>query len=498
VWYFSNMELDPRTCYRALRTRDPRFDGRFFTGVASTGVYCRPVCPARTPKLANCRFFDRAAAAQEAGFRPCLRCRPEAAPGSPPWQGTSTTVARALRLIAAGAPNGGGVPELAARLGVGERHLRRLFDQYVGVSPLAVVQTQRILFAKQLLHETSMPMREVARAAGFASVRRFNDALRGTYGRAPRELRRERGDAAVQPGALSLVQSFRPPYDWDALLGFLAARAIPGVETVADGVYRRSVQLHRGAGLLEVRRAPHGHALEVQLHGTLAAGELLPLVARLRNLFDLCADPLPIASHFAADPALRRLVRRRPGLRVPGAWDGFELAVRAVLGQQVSVRAARTLAGRLAAQYGAALAPEAAPLERLFPAAAQLAEADLGRIGLTRARAATLRALALVVARGDMLLDPTGDPEATRAALLQIRGIGAWTAEYIALRALRDPDAFPAADLGLRQSYARQASARPGAPARAASPSLLTRAAEAWRPWRAYAAIHLWTEGGTT
>jgi AraC family transcriptional regulator, regulatory protein of adaptative response / DNA-3-methyladenine glycosylase II len=491
------MDLDPRTCYRALRTRDPRFDGRFFTGVASTGVYCRPVCPARTPKLANCRFFRHAAAAQEAGFRPCLRCRPEAAPGSPPWQGTSTTVARALRLIAAGGLNGGGVPELAARLGVGERHLRRLFDQHLGVSPLAVVQTQRILFAKQLLHETSLPMHAVATAAGFTSVRRFNDALRATYGRAPRELRRDRGTTAVPSPGLMFDLAYRPPYDWDALLSFLAARAIPGVEEVADGVYRRTVRLPGGPGTLEVRRAGRAHALRVTLHGTTAAAGLLPCVGRLRNLFDLTADPAAIATHLSGDPRLRRMVRAHPGLRVPGAWDGFELAVRAVLGQQVSVRAATTLAGRLATSFGTplgskgetsqssedSLSRSASSLRVLFPRAADLAGADLTCIGLTRSRAATLRALATGVASGDIALDVGGDLAATRAALQAIPGIGPWTAEYIALRALRDPDAFPSADLGLCRAFKTTSAAR------------LAAAAEAWRPWRAYAAIHLWTAG---
>ena len=490
------MELDPRTCYHALRTRDPRFDGRFFTGVASTGVYCRPVCPARTPKLANCRFFTCAAAAQEAGFRPCLRCRPEAAPGSPPWQGTSTTVARALRLIAAGGPNGGGVPELAARLGVGERHLRRLFDEHVGVSPLAVVQTQRILFAKQLLHETSLPMREVARAAGFASVRRFNDALLATYGRPPRELRRERGTLVGSPQGFALTLAFRPPYDWDALLAFLAARAIPGVEAVEADSYRRTVRLASGVGMLEVRRAPRAHALQVTLHGAASAAELLPLVVRLRNLFDLSADPLPIATHFAAEPHLRRLVRARPGLRVPGAWDSFELAVRAVLGQQVSVRAARTLAGRLAAQYGTPCGGDGAALRVLFPqprGAHRRRPRDPRshpRPGghPARARHSVARRRRGAGARERSRRHSRGIAGDSRHRCVD-RGVRG-------LRALRDPDAFPAADLGLRHAFARLG-VRRNSEARAASAAELATAAAAWRPWRAYAAIHLWTAGGT-
>ena len=503
MWYERTMELaslDTRTCYQALRTRDARFDGRFFTGVTTTGVFCRPVCPARTPLLRHCRFFAHAAAAQEAGYRPCLRCRPEAAPGTSPWLGTSTTVARGLRLIGARTSGPEAIPDLAARLGVGERHLRRLFLRHLGASPHAVVHAQRVLFAKKLIDETALPMSAVALAAGFSSVRRFNDAMRTTYGRPPTALRRTRRDAVAAPD-LSLKLAFRPPFDWEALLGFLGTRAIPGVEEVDSGVYRRTVRLPEDSGVLEVRRGPGANELTATLRVACAPPHLFDCVARLRRLFDLEADPLAIATLLAADARLAPIVRRRPGLRVPGAWDGFELAVRAVLGQQVSVRAARTLAARLVARHGDPVASPTPTLRALFPRPEALAAADLTACGLTRARARTVSALAVAVAAGDVALDGTADPEPTLATLRSLPGIGEWTAQYIALRALRAPDAFPAGDLGLRRGYARIAvrprgqrgRSRPPRTPAPASEADLRRVSESWRPWRAYAAIHLWT-----
>lgn len=491
--YNWDMELDPRTCYRALRTRDTRFDGRFFTGVTSTGVYCRPVCPARAPHRAHCRFFACAAAAQAAGFRPCLRCRPETAPGTPPWVGTSTTVARALRLIADDGLGAGGVPDLAERLGVGERHLRRLFLQHLGATPIAVVQTQRVLFAKKLLEETSLPMTTVAQEAGFASVRRFNAAMHATYGRPPSTLRRVRREDSAAAG-VALELAYRPPLDWSAFLEFLGARAIPGLETIQGNAYVRSIRLGEAAGRLTIEPVPGASRLRVRVH-TPVPVEMLRIVARVRALFDLAADPLAIASHFAGDPVLGPLVRARPGLRVPGAWDGFELAVRAVLGQQVSVRAARTFATRLVDRFGDRLPAEngfAGAPTHLFPTAARLADAELESIGIVRARARTLRTLAAAVASGDIALDGTQDPEATRAALLEISGIGAWTADIVALRALREPDAFPSGDLGLRRAFATVA--KRGRSPRLVTETAIRRAADAWRPWRSYAVIHLWTE----
>jgi AraC family transcriptional regulator of adaptative response / DNA-3-methyladenine glycosylase II len=526
------MELDPRICYRVLRSRDARFDGRFFTGVTSTGVYCRPVCPAPTPRLENCRFYACAAAAQEAGFRPCRRCRPETSPGTPAWIGTSGTVSRALRLISEGALDEGPVDHLAARLGVGERHLRRLFLRHLGTSPLAVAQTQRVLFAKKLLDETDLALVQVAMSAGFASVRRFNDAMRTTYGRTPSELRRarrgggaeraprrsggvpqraRRGDGArerarrrgLPPGAarrrgaaangsrseIVLRLPYRPPFHWPALVGFLAARAIPGVESGGPEHWMRTVSIDGRHGLVLVRPVPGRHELAAHLWLD-DARLLLQVTARLRRLFDLGADPDAIATHLAADARLAPLVARFPGLRVPGAWDGFESAVRAILGQQVSVRAATTLAGRIAARFGEPLessgvgAADAGGLRFVFPTAPVLAHADLTTVGVTRARAAAVRALAAAVAGGRLALDATQDLEPAIEALCALPGIGPWTAHVIAMRALREPDAFPAGDLGLRQALASNG--------RPATPAGVEKAAEAWRPWRAYAAVYLW------
>ena len=481
------MQLDPDVCYRALKARDPRFDGRFFTAVRSTGVYCRPVCPARTPRRENCLFVPCAAAAQEAGYRPCLRCRPEASPGTPAWQGTSATVSRALRLIGEGALDGAGVDDLAGRLGIGARHLRRLFLEHLGASPVAIAQTRRLLFAKKLLDETHLPMAEVAFAAGFSSVRRFNEALRRSYGRTPRELRR-RAATEARAGAdraLVLHLAYRPPYPWPTVLGFLRARATRGVEEVTSDTYRRTFRMGDAAGRLEVSWAPERNALRVAVR---YAGPLLliRLAERLRSLFDLEADPQEIARGLAHDPRLRAALRAVPGVRVPGAWDGFELAVRAVLGQQVSVAAATTLAGRLAEACGEKLPDEVAAgggPDRLFPSARSVAAADLGGIGLTRARAQAIRALAEEVASGRLRLAPTPDPEAVTEQLLRLPGIGPWTAAYVAMRALREPDAFPATDLGLLRALDT-------------TPKALADAAEDWRPWRSYAALLLWQAGG--
>ncbi len=479
--------LDEGVCYRALQARDARFDGHFFVAVRSTGVYCRPVCPARTPRRENCLFVPCAAAAQELGFRPCLRCRPEASPGTPAWQGTSATVSRALQLIGQGALDDGSVEALAERVGVGDRHLRRLFLEHLGASPLAVAQTRRLLFAKKLLDETDLKVSEIAFASGFASIRRFNDAVRKTWDRAPRELRRTTRRDAGEPGdgpALSLRLPFREPFDWASLQGYLALRAIPDVEAVSSGRYVRSIRLDDAVGRVAVEPAPDGSHLVARLHLS-GPAPLIRVVDRLRRIFDLGADPTRIASTLGSDRVLGPLLRKRPGLRVPGAWDGFELAVRAILGQQVSVKGATTLAGRIAERHGETLPPDGDLPRRLFPGPEELVDLDPAAVGLTRARGDAIRSLAEAVLDARVDLEGSADLETSIEQLCALPGIGAWTAQYIAMRALREPDAFPAGDLGLRKALGQ-----PGTPLSARE---VAARAEAWRPWRAYAALHLWS-----
>jgi AraC family transcriptional regulator of adaptative response / DNA-3-methyladenine glycosylase II len=480
------MDLDHNACYRALRQRDARFDGRFFTAVKTTGIYCRPICPARTPLSKNVTFFPTAAAAQEAGFRPCLRCRPETAPDMGAWRGTSNTVSRGLALIELGALDEADVEGLATRLGLGERQLRRLFRTHLGASPIAVAQTRRILLAKQLLHETRLPMTEVAFAAGFGSIRRFNETFQALYGRPPGELRRLGGAqiSAAEQGEFSLLLRYQPPYDWAAMLEFLQARAIPGIERVANDSYARTFCLDGIQGTVTVRPAP-GNALRA--HIRTAKLTILPgIIARLRRVFDLAADPLAITAHLATDPSLAKLVSRRPGLRVPGAWDGFELAIRAVLGQQITVAGAIKLAGKLVQTYGEPLTAPEDGLTHIFPLPGTVARGKLAALGMPASRAATLSAVAAAAVANPDLLGTHVSLEAPPPPLRCIRGVGEWTAQYIALRQLREPDAFPAADIGLLRAFADGDGRRPVA-------EELLAHAERWRPWRAYAAQHLWT-----
>jgi AraC family transcriptional regulator, regulatory protein of adaptative response / DNA-3-methyladenine glycosylase II len=483
------MDLDHKACYRAISLRDARFDGRFFTGVKTTGIYCRPVCPARTPRSENVTFYPTAAAAQDAGFRPCLRCRPETAPDLAAWRGSSNTVSRALALIELGGLDEGDVDALAARLGVGERQLRRLFREHLGASPVAVAQTRRVLLAKQLIHETRLPMSEVAFAAGFGSVRRFNETFLVLFGRAPSALRRANTTevSAGPRGEIAVLLRYRPPYDWPAMLEFLRRRAIPGVEIVTADRYLRSVQLEGVQGTVGVELAGR-HALRATVRFPRLSA-LPALIARLRRVFDLAADPVAISRHLATDPALAPLIKARPGLRVPGAWDGFELAIRAVLGQQVTVAAAARLAGRLVAAHGEPLGEaDGSALTHVFPRPEALADADLTFLGMPRSRAATLSAVAAAVIADPRLFDATCGLEDAVRRLRSIRGVGEWTAQYIALRQLREPDAFPAADVGLMRAMAT----RDG---RGYSATQLLDRADSWRPWRAYAAQQLWASG---
>jgi len=467
--------LDRETCRRARLARDARFDGRFFIGVRTTGIFCRPICPARSPREENVDYYSSAAAAVAAGLRPCLRCRPECAPGTPPWNGASTTVVRALREISQGALDDAGVRRLAGRLGVGDRHLRRLFVQHLGAPPVAVAQTHRLLSAKRLLDETNLPIAAIASAAGFGSMRRFHEVFRRTWGRSPREQRKAR--PLARASGLQFRLRYRPPFDWSALLAFLAARAIPGVERVADGVYSRVIALRGIPGFIEVLHRDSEIVLKID-HPR--AEDLLPVVSRVRRVFDLDADPLAIASCLGADPLLRSLIAARPGLRVPGAWDPFELGIRAILGQQISVAGASTLAGRLVARFGRPLEPAPAGLTHQFPVPADLADADIASIGIPSKRAETVRAFAAAVATKRVTLDSSAAPEQVGQQLRSVPGIGEWTAGYIAMRSLGDPDAFPSGDLVLVRA------------AGAATARALEQRAEQWRPWRAYAVMHLW------
>jgi AraC family transcriptional regulator of adaptative response / DNA-3-methyladenine glycosylase II len=485
------MDMNDDACYRALSTRDARFDGRLFVGVKTTGVYCRPICPARTPKRENVRFFPTAAAAQSAGFRPCLRCRPETSPDLAAWRGASNTVARALSLIEAGALDDADVDGLADRLGVGERQLRRLFRKHLGASPIAVAQTRRVLLAKQLIQETRLPMAEVAMAAGFGSIRRFNETFQQLYDRPPVQLRRLGGpeETAAHGEAVHLTLPYQPPYDWDALIGFLRLRAIPGVERVARGRYVRSLAIGGEVGVIRVEPATK-HRLAVSVRFPRISA-LPAIIARVRRVFDLAADPAAIGEHLGKDPALAPLVAARPGLRVPGAWDGFELAIRAILGQQITVVAARGLAAKLVAAHGDPLPAEFAAegLTHVFPNPQRLVGADFAALGMPRARVAALTAMIEAAVADPLIFGPRRGLDEAIAALKALPGIGEWTAQYIAMRELREPDAFPAADIGLMRALADPGGRRP-------SPAELLTRAEAWRPWRAYAALHLWSSGG--
>jgi AraC family transcriptional regulator, regulatory protein of adaptative response / DNA-3-methyladenine glycosylase II len=475
--------LDRRALERARLSRDRRFDGKFFIAVTSTGIYCRPICPSRTSKSANVRYYPTAAAASEAGFRPCLRCRPEAAPGTPAWIGTSAVVRRALRLIDEGALDEESIDALATRVGVGARHLHRLFVQHVGASPITVAQTRRLHFAKHLLDETDLPITHIALAAGFGSLRRFNDAFHQSYLRAPRELRerRRRGPGTEGEHEVVLRLAFRPPYDWPQVRDFLATRALAGVERVDARGYARTVSCGGEPAIVTVRALESTDALELRVRGASPAA-LLQISAAARRTFDLAADPARIALAFRFDPLIGPLVKQRPGLRIPGAWDPFECAVRAVLGQQVSVAAACTFAARLVARIGRPIKDGIDGLTHLFPSPAVLAKADLGGLGLTGARTRALRTLARAVA--ERAIDFDAPVEEVTAKLAALPGLGDWTAQYVALRALSEPDAFLVADLVLR----RMAGAGGVPLARRA----LEQRAEAWRPWRGYAALHLW------
>ena len=475
------MHEDADRCYRAVRSRDARFDGRFVTAVKTTGIYCRPSCPAQTPKRENVLFFPHAAAAAAAGFRACKRCRPDAAPGSREWDVRGDLAARALRGIQSGVVDTEGVPGLARALAVSERHLHRILVAEIGVGPLRLARTRRAQTARMLVEHTDLPLSTVAFSAGFASIRQFNDVMGAEFGCPPSQLRRRPAGAGLgeATGTLTLRLPMRLPFAAVRLFGFLGARVVPGVEEVTDTGYRRVID----QGIVEFDlAAADGAAYVVARIDVDDVRRVASVVARCRRLLDLDADPVAVDEALRADPMLRAAVEAAPGVRVPGAVDGFELAVRAILGQQVSVAAAHTLAGRLVERCGKPLTVARGSLTHAFPDAAAIADADLDGLGLTGGRIRTLRALASAVADDGLVIDPIADREDVRRRLLALPGVGPWTADYVAMRALGDPDAFPATDLVIARSLGRDGAAR----------------AERWRPWRAYAAMHLWGLAATT
>ena len=484
------MVEDFERCYRAVLARDARFDGWFVTAVTSTRIYCRPSCPARTPSRPNVRFYPSSAAAHRAGFRACKRCRPDASPGSPAWNGRQDVAARAMRMISEGVVDRDGVAGLASRLAYSPRQLDRLLLAEVGAGPLALARAQRAQTARVLVETTELPVSSVAFAAGFASVRQFNDTIRQVFGCTPTELRRgRRRDANPAPDTMSLRLAHRLPFDAPGTLAFLAHRAVPGVEAAGSGTFARTLTLPHGSGTVEL--VPD----EGFVRATLRLDDLrdlTPAVRRCRQLLDLDADPVAVTQHLRPDPVLGPLARRAPGLRVPGTVDPHELAMRAVVGQQVSVASARAVLGRLVAEHGKALTSPhrlgsgfgAALLTHRFPDAATIAAVDPGTLPLPRRRARTLVSLAEALAQGDLTLDIGADAEAARTALRTVPGIGTWTADYVAMRGLGHPDVMLSGDLGVRHAVTTWGLAN--------TPAAIDTLAQRWRPWRSYATVHLW------
>jgi AraC family transcriptional regulator, regulatory protein of adaptative response / DNA-3-methyladenine glycosylase II len=475
------MELDSDACFRAVRARDRRFDGRFFVAITSTHIYCRPICPARPARRDNMRFYSSAAAAEGAGFRPCLRCRPERAPGLASVDAVSRLVGAAIAGIEEHALSSAKVGDLAASLGVSDRHLRRVTESELGVSPIELAQTQRLLLAKRLLGETRLSQTEIAFASGFGSVRRFNALFKSRYGLSPRGLR---GTANTAQG-LHCQLEFRPPLAWRSLLDYLRLRAIPGIETADATHYRRTVAIDEHSGWIAVSPGKRENALNVEISPSLAP-VIGAVIARVKRLFDLGAVPDAVSAHLSQDPLLAKVVRRIPGLRVAGAFDGFELAVRAILGQQVSVKGATTLAGRWAQAFGTPIATPYPSLNLLTPSAQRMAAVtadEISALGIVGARARCLALLAPAVLERKIALTFAANVEEQIDALMRLPGIGPWTAQYIAMRALHWPDAFPSGDLMLMR-------------AANSNQKQLQKLAEGWRPWRAYATHYLWQSLG--
>lgn len=478
--------IDHNAAYKALTARDLRFDGVFFVGVTSTGIYCRPICPTKTPMKKNCRFFETAEAAEKNGFRPCLRCRPELAPGTAPVDESRRIAQLIAHRIAEGlADDGASLEEIAAQFDLSSRQVRRIVQKEIGVSPVELLQTRRLLLAKQLLTETKLPIIEIAFASGFSSLRRFNDSFSKHYRMPPSRLRKESGTRKIldaSSDATTLQLAYRPPYDWQGILEFLRARQIKEVEHITEEFYARTVRIGKNSGWIKVTHAPEKRSLIVEVASSLTP--VLPaLLSRLRGLFDLAARPDVIARHLKKDPRLKSVVTKHPGLRVPGAFDGFEMAVRAILGQQITVKAATTVACRFADAFGARIETPFAELSRLSPSPERVAKAtvdDIAKLGIISARAKSIIALAKAYVSGELLLDAGFHPEKTIRQLVSLPGIGQWTAHYIAMRALRWPDAFPKEDIAVRNKLG-------GVSAKAAE-----EMSQAWRPWRSYAVLHIW------
>ena len=471
----------------ARQSRDARFDGRFFIAVLTTGIYCRPVCPVRIPKKENVQLHKSAASAAAAGFRPCLRCRPESSPGTPAWSGSSWKVSRALQLIDQGFLDAGSVDELASQIEVGPRQLSRLFQNHLGASPVEVAQTRRLHFAKKLIDETGLPLAEVCFAAGFGSVRRFNAVFIDTYGRSPKELRgKSKKRALAKANDKSLIEiklSYRPPYDWQAMLAFLAYRAIPGVEFVNANSYGRTISIDGSSGHFLATFEPEKYQLNVQIYTT-STRHLYYIIDRVRSIFDLRADSAQIDHYLAKNKLLRPMIKKFPGLRVPGCWDGFEVAVRAILGQQITVKAASTLVARVVQRHGQVYQSDGVKFTHVFPDVGTIATASLQGLGIVTQRIAAIQSVARLVENGKLSIGCTSDTDQFMQKICELKGIGEWTAHYIAMRALNDPNAFPYSDLILR---------RAAAPAgETLSAKQLLVQSEPWQPWRAYVVILLW------
>ena len=481
-----NSELNEAIYYRAVSSKDARFDGVFFVGVKSTGIYCRPVCPARTPSRKGCLFFHRAAEAEQSGFRACFRCRPELAPGHASVDANSNLVQAALALINVGYLNENSVDDLAEQLGVTSRHLRRTMNGELGLTPVALAQSRRLAMAKQLVQETSLTLTDIAFASGFSSVRRFNTAFRSQLGCSPSELRRAATDKASEDDTVVLRLDYRPPLAWDYMLSYLKDRVMAGIEHIEDNVYRRTVTWGNKTGWLCVSHDPKRPRLQVKLSLSLVE-VVMPLLVRVRRMFDLDAHPTPIVEHLQQDPILQPIVSAHPGLRIPGAFEPFPLIVRIILGQRISVKAATTLCQRLIETFGAPVETPFPMLHTSFPTAETLASCELSALtdlGITKARSQTIQTLAQGIYEGTLCLDDSVDPAVLSGQLLALRGIGPWTVNYALMRVFGDPDVFPASDLGLRKALgdctAKEAE----------------KHAEAWRPWRSYASIYLWSSPG--